>query len=267
MAKEGLKHRTIKSYLSAVRHLHIERKLPDPNMGNMARLELVLRGVKSLQAKQSPPPKPRLPITPDIIRKLKKVWSIDPSDKDNIMLWAAVCLGFFGFLRAGEFTVPADNAYDPTAHLNAEDISVDSKANPSMAKIKIKKSKTDPFRQGIDIYVGRTFGQLCPVTAILSYLAVRGPKVGPLFIFADGRFLTRDRFVAKVRVALTAAGLDYSQYAGHSLRIGAATTAALKGINDSTIKMLGRWQSSAYLLYIKTPRDQLARVSTTLVDN
>ena len=102
------------------------------------------------------------------------------------MLWAAVCLGFFGFMRAGEFTVPADNAYDPTAHLNTEDISVDNKANPSMARIKLKKSKTDPFRQGVDIYVGRTFGQLCPVAAILAYLAVRSLGTGSLFMFADG---------------------------------------------------------------------------------
>ena len=170
-------------------------------------------------------------------------------------------------MRAGEFTVPADNAYDPTAHLNTEDISVDRKTNPSMARIKLKKSKTDPFRQGVDIYVGRTFGQLCPVAAILAYLAVRGPDTGPLFMFADGRFLTRDRFVTRVRGALTAAGLDCSQYAGHSFRIRAATTAAQKGIKDSTIKMLGRWQSSAYLLNIRTPRDQLARVSAALVNS
>ena len=117
-------------------------------------------------------------------------------------------------MRAGEFTIPADNVYDLTAHLNTEDISVDSKANI------------------YDSYVGRTFGQLCPVAAILAYLVVRGPGTGPLFMFADGRFLMRDRFVTRVRGALTAAGLDCSQYAGHSLRIGAATTAAQKGIND-----------------------------------
>ena len=180
------------------------------------------------------------------------------------MLWAAVCLGFFGFMRAGKFTVPADIAYDPTAHLNTEDISVDGKANPSMARIKLKKSKTDPFRQGVDIYVGRIFGQVCPVATILDYLAIRGPGTGPLFMFVDGRFLMWDRFVTRLRGASTAAGVDCSQYAGHSLRIGAATTAAQKGIKDSTIKMLGRWQSSTYLLYIRTSRGQLARVSATL---
>ena len=41
---------------------------------------------------------------------------------------------------------------------------------------------------------------------------------------------------------------DSHKYAGHSYRIGAATTASLCGIQDSTIKMLGRWQSSAYTL-------------------
>ena len=84
------------------------------------------------------------------------------------------------------------------------------------------------------------------------------------FFFSNERFLTRDRFVAKVREAMSLAGLNYDDYSGHSVRIGAATTAAQKGISDSTIKMLGRWKSSAYTLYIKTPRDHLVKFSATL---
>ena len=72
LANEGLKYSSIKCYLSVVRHLHLEKKLSDPNKGSMARLEQVLWGVKSVQSKQSPPPKPRLPITHDILLKLKK---------------------------------------------------------------------------------------------------------------------------------------------------------------------------------------------------
>ena len=54
------------------------------------------------------------------------------------------------------------------------------------------------------------------------------------------------------------------EYAGHSFRIGMATTASHQGVSEATIKMLGRWESSAYLRYIKTPRGQLASISSRL---
>ena len=46
-------------------------------------------------------------------------------------------------------------------------------------------------------------------------------------------------FVQELRVALSAGGIDASAYAGHSFRIGAATTAAACGLPESLIKMLG----------------------------
>ena len=52
--------------------------------------------------------------------------------------------------------------------------------------------------------------------------------------------------------------MPQDQYCGRSLRIGAATTAAAKGLEDSIIKTLGRWESVAYLQYVKIPRQQLA---------
>ena len=138
---------------------------------------------------------------------------------------------------------------------------------PSSLRIRIKASKTDPFRQGVDIFVGRTGNELCPVAATLAYMVQRGPGPGPLFKFQDGKPLTRQRFVARVREALTSAGVDSSAYSGHSFRSGAATTAAKCGVSDAVIKMLGRWKSSAYQLYIKTPRDQLAKILMELVKN
>jgi len=267
VADQGLAHKTIKCYLSAVRHLHIASRLPDPNISSMSRLEQVLRGIKSQHAKKGRQPRQRLPITPDILLILRTVWNAEPGSRDCIMLWAAVCRCFFGFLRAGEITVPSDSSYDPGAHVNVDDVAVDSKTRPQIMRVRIKASKTDPFRQGVDVFVGRTGNLLCPIAAVLAYLAVRGSGSGPLFRFADGRFLTRDRFVAKVREALTEGGVDCARYAGHSFRIGAATTAARQGVSDATIKMLGRWQSSAYQLYIRTPRKQLAGVSLALVRN
>ena len=63
---------------------------------------------------------------------------------------------------------------------------------------------------------------------------------------------------------MSSAGLNPSDYAGHSFRIGAATTAGVCGISDATIEMLGRWENTAYLIYVRTPRDQLAQFSAVL---
>ena len=92
----------------------------------------------------------------------------------------------------------------------------------------------------------------------------RGPKEGPLFMFKDGRFLTRQRLVDALKEALQEAGIDQAKYSGHSLRIGAATTAAANGLEDSIIKTLGRWKSIAYLRYVQIPQNQLASYSKML---
>ncbi len=95
-------------------------------------------------------------------------------------------------------------------------------------------------------------------------MAVRGSFQGPFFCLPDRRPLTRDILVVHLRGALQAAGLDPGKFAGHSFRIGAATTAAARGLEDSLIRTLGRWHSSAYLRYLQIPRDQLANISPVL---
>ena len=56
-----------------------------------------------------------------------------------------------------------------------------------------------------------------------------------------------------VRDVLCKAGIEQDKYCGHNFCIGAATTAAAKGIEDSLIKTLGRWESLAYLQNVKLP--------------
>ena len=176
-----------------------------------------------------------------------------------------VLSGLLWFLQAGEMTTPDDGGYDPGAHLSFGDIAVDDPSSASFLRVRIKQSKTDPFRKGVDLFLGRTGSDICPVAALLSYLACRGSRPGPLFIFSDGRLLTRKRFMELVRAALASAGIDQRNYCGHSFRIGAATTAAAKGIEDSVIKTLGRWESVAYLQYVRIPRSQLTGYSSALV--
>ena len=262
LANEQLSHTTIKSYLSAVRHLQIASNLADPHISDMPKLEGVMKGIKSGQAKTKQNQRTRLPITPKILLQMCNSWEQQVnSNRDNTMLWAAATLCFFGFLRSGEATVPSDGAFDSKAHMTYEDVSVDNIGDPQTIKVRLKASKTDPFRKGVDIVIGRTQNKLCPVTAMLAYLVMRGPKPGFLFQFSDGRLLTKSRFVEAVRQVLSTIGLNPLHYAGHSFRIGAATAASTCGLNDSTIQMLGRWSSSAYLSYIRTPRDNLASFS------
>ena len=264
LTNDSVSHSSIKSYLSAIRHLQIAQGMADPGIACMAKLEQVLKGIKVHQAKAMPGRQTRLLITPEIMKKLRLVWEEKANCWNNIMLWAAACTSFFGFLRAGEMTISSEASYDAGAHLNFADVAIDNPSNPSILRLRLKASKTDPFQRGVDIFIGRTHNELCPIEAMLAYLAKRGGRQGFLFLFEDGRLLTRDRFVRAVREALAKAGVDQRSYADHSFRIGAVTTAARCGIHDSIIKMLGRWKSAAYLRYIQTPRDQLANLSSLI---
>ena len=161
--------------------------------------------------------------------------------------------------------MPTQGDYDESTHLSLKDISVDSRSNPRLIKVHIKQSKTDPFRQGVDIFLGATDSPICPVAGILPYLAVRGSQPGPLFITNDGKNLTRLLFSKRIDALLESLQVDTTQYNTRSFRIGAATTAAQAHIPEAHIKMLGRWRSDAYQRYIKTPPQELAQLTKRLV--
>ena len=96
--------------------------------------------------------------------------------------------------------------------------------SPSYVTIVIRCSKNDPFVVGAKLHLGRTGLPLCPVSALLCYLAIQPSQHGPLFLFKDGSTLSRPRLVMSLRKALSDAGVDPSGYNGHSFWIGTATT-------------------------------------------
>jgi hypothetical protein len=150
---------------------------------------------------------------------------------------------------------------DKSPPLTADTIAIDSYQNPSTIKIHLSISKTDQFGKDIDIYLGRTNSDLCPM---LRYLVKRpGPRSGPLFILQNGIPLQRDQFVRYLKDALDAAGISHAHYSGHSFRIGAATAAARAEVPDHLIKTLGRWESEAYQIYKRT-HPTLAALSSSL---
>ena len=181
-------------------------------------------------------------------------------------MWAAATVCFFGFFRSGEITVPSVAAFDTTVHLAWGDVAVDNPSKPTAICIKLKLYKCDQFGAGVDIHLGRTNSPLCPVTALLSCMASRRDAPGPFFRDDRGLPLTKASFVHGIRQALSQLGFPAEQFAGHSFRIGAATAAAQAGLEDSVIQALGRWSSAAFLLYIRTPREQLARFTTRIAN-
>ena len=162
-----------------------------------------------------------------------------PEEYKNVMLWAVSCTAFFGFLRVGEMTVQNQKNYDRTMHLSSQDVALDSRVTPTIIWLTITQSKTDPFCKGVRLYLGRTDSVICPVKAMLTYLAIRGKSLGCLFISKNNTPLTRAQFKTLVSTTLRTAGLNDSEYNTHSLRIGAPTTAKAVGIADAHIQLLG----------------------------
>ena len=174
------------------------------------------------------------------MERIKAVLSKTPKDYQCIMLWAVCCTAFFGLLRVSKFTVPSLTRYDPDIHLSLADITLDNRQAPEIVRLHIKQSKTDPFRNGANIYLGRTHHNVCPVEAILPYLAIRSKQLGPLFVLADNTMLTRAIFASAVKSILSEVDLNAHLYNTHSFQIGAATAANKAGISELHIKALGR---------------------------
>ena len=155
-----------------------------------------------------------------------------PGDHLHVLLWATACIAFFGFLRMGEVTA-VPNGPPP---ILMSGVAIDSHSKPTMIKLTLGRTKSDPFGTGTTVYLGKTGVQLCPVQAVLGYLAVRPPaQQGPLLVTRDGGPLSRECFVQHLKTALTALGVDHRRYSGHSFRIGAAAQA---GIPDHLTKAM-----------------------------
>ena len=212
----SVQHSTIKNYLSAIKHYHSSHGYP-LDLSAFLRLQLILRGVKRSQFDNS---KTRRPITLPILNLFYHLLNVRyTSNKDSLMVWAAMTLAFFGFLRIGELT--CDFHFNPERHLTFSDLVFMPTSSPKYMLVRLKVSKTDPFRKGQTIVIGKTNSHLCPLSAMLVYLESRNPfpTTRPLFTFQSGSFLTLGKFTNETRLLLSKGGLNSAEFAGHSFRI------------------------------------------------
>ena len=265
-AYRTLSHGSIMVYLAGVRHGHLERGYADPTV-DLPLLTYLCRGIRRHQGTSSSRAE-RKPISTQLLLALQCGLSQNHSlpTRDRKLLWAAITLGFYGFLRGGEFTTQHPQSYQRGRHLLRRDINMSSKH----FSVSIKGSKTAPFGATAQILVAATGTPTCPVRAMREFLRATSehlPAARPLFTLTSGKYLTRQVLTDWIRSLLQATGLTSAQaahYSSHSLRIGAATEAAAVGLPDWLIQSAGRWRSEAYKRYIRAPKRALLAVAPAL---
>lgn len=263
----GLSDKTIRVYLSAVRHKHAVEGYTDPKEGKV-RFERVLTGVKR---HSGAPRKPRRPITLSLLKELRPY--VNDGTLKGRAQWAAMCMGVHGLFRLGELLPPPKSELE----LKNSDVLMTSEHH---ATVHLRRSKTDQFGRGAHVNLFATNDDTCPLTAIRELRKAQDKEgitvngLTPLFaVKATGaaRSLTKPELIKKMRHAVGALakahpewGLISKDFAGHSLRRGGATSLALRGVTQPVLRLLGRWESDAVNLYIDLPVTSLKEASKVM---
>jgi integrase len=223
LAAAGRKPSTLKLALAAIRRAHEVRGYPNPAADPAIRETLsgVYRqiGLAQRQAKAL--------LTEDLWRVLGAL----PTDsgRNSEALRGArdralLLIGFGAALRRSELVA-----------LNVEDIDVSVRG----VIVAIRRSKADQHGEGRE--VGIPNRDRIVSDALAAWMERAGITTGAIFRNVDrhGRVLNRltdhaVRLIVKERLA--AAGIDPEPYSGHSLRAGLATSAALNGANEASIR-------------------------------
>ena len=126
-------------------------------------------------------------------------------------------------------------------------------------KINLKTSKTDQFGEGS--VKGLPYfdnPQYCPVVSIQKWIEISKITSGPMFRrFIKGSKLSENRLTDQtvaliIKKYLKLAGINSTNYSGHSLRSGFATSAAEAGAEERTIMaMTGHKSTEMVRRYIK----------------
>jgi len=185
---------------------------------------------------------------PLLINDLKKVIDVinnqNEPDIKKLRNKAILLIGFSGGFRRNEIV-----------SIDKEDIEFVFEG----VKIRVKKSKTDQFGEGMIKGIPRFESSLyCPVTNLKRWINISKINKGPIFIkFSKGFKISKKRLSDQsvsliIKDYLTKAGIDSKSYSGHSLRSGFATSAAESGAEERSIMaMTGHKSTEMVRRYIK----------------
>lgn len=229
---------TISTYVSAIGFIHKINHLPDPTDSFL--VQKVLHSIHKNKDTDT-----RLPITStkliQLVNAIKHTLSIE---YDRLLITAMFTLAYHALLRIGEMTVSNNNT-DNVIKMNQILV---TEGNILINFVNFKHSNGKRFCLEILKDKNET---ICAVLAIKNYLKKRNKCPGPLFLNASGQPVCRKYFQNAFNNALNFCGFSSTVHKPHSFRIGFATDACIKGMSSEKIKLLGRWKSDAFKLYIR----------------
>ncbi|XP_057211677.1 uncharacterized protein LOC130567514 [Triplophysa rosa] len=253
---------SIKGYLSGINFFH-KLIFNSPSQAIASPQASML--IKGIQRAQPAQPDARQPITIEILTKcittLRRGYH---SIHTAHTLDAMFILAFFGFLRCSE--ISTTSSVNPKVDPTVSDLSV---LDSETISYFLKQSKMDQTRKGYTIYIFNLQSQIQPYQTLLAYLQFRKSQAkspsDPLFVDDSNRPDTPFWFQKHLKSVLLQSSIPAGHFSSHSFRIGAATTAAQKGLSQSQIQALGRWTSEAFKSYIRSDRTLIREAHRTLI--
>ena len=237
--KCGLTPSAVNGYLSAIRNLNIINGYSVPEFRS-PRIKLALKAI----LQQSKEPSKKLPLT---FKKLSQIWPLICRSSSSKMWQAIITLAFYAGLRCAEYTPSRDNPLGPRIQ------QVTFSHNGKNLIYSVARSKTKIY--GFSCQLACSKNIICAKCAMVTYLGerVRSENVSALdqLFVLNGKAVTSAQVNRFIKSTVSAIGWDCSKYSAHSLRAGAATTAARAGFTEWELKSLGGWSSSVYMSYIR----------------
>ncbi|KAJ3835481.1 hypothetical protein F5878DRAFT_543078, partial [Lentinula raphanica] len=251
---------SVKNYVHGLKAWHIMHGIEWTI--DKAGLDTIIRGAESLQPEKSKRKK-WIPFTENYIEQILGEFNLD--DPFDAACGACLTTGFYCAARVGELTVPTLKAFNPRKHVTTSQIRRATDRNGfETTVIHVPSTKTSQI-EGEDIYFSRQLNAADPERWLNNHLAVNKPEPNEhLFSYqhqsgggkASRRPLTKAAFIQKLQKVARNKGLQVLQ--GHGIRIGATLEYLLRGVPFNAVRVIGRWQSDAFLLYLRKHAEIMA---------
>ena len=260
---------TVGNYLTnGPRIYHMMYGLPWKDKYESWGVTLALRGLKRVKGAGRPGQK--LPMTPELLLAIRS--QLDFTQLNDISLWAACLVAFYGFLRKSNYAPETEKAATDPHILRRCDVI--QRPGHQRLWLRLRHTKTIQYQERLlELALPCMPGHLLdPFTALFVYLNVTKSRPATEWLFGrlddkgTWRPMTDEWMMKRVRELLQRAspGIDVSRYGTHSFRRGGATYALRVGVSPVLIKLMGDWRSECFYDYCSVD-EELREVAADLL--